>query len=342
MNNGEILILKSHEVVSLLEGQERVLIDIVQRAYEAHAQKASSLPHSTFLRFPDDQVNRIIALPAYLGQDFGVAGLKWVSSFPGNLNQGMDRASAVVVLNSPLTGRPHAFLEASAISAKRTAASAALAAKHLHNGHRTYSLGIIGAGLINFEIVRSILASRAETNKLVIFDIDNERAAQFKKRCNTAFPEVDAVVETQIENVLKSCSLVSFATTAGTPYVSDLSMCPRGTTILHISLRDLTPQVILSCENVADDVDHACRANTSLHLAEQLLGDRSFINCELADVLLGQKAVRQNGKATVVFSPFGLGVLDLAVSKYVYDLALEKGLGTAMNNFFSCSWLERN
>src|SRR5215510_3053778 len=150
-----MLILRSHEVISLLEDQERVLIDIVQRAYEAHSQKDSSLPHSTFLRFPGDETNRIIALPAYLGQEFGVAGLKWVSSFPGNLNLGMDRASAVVVLNSPETGRPKAFIEGSIISAKRTAASAALAAKHLHNRPEHYTLGIIGAGFINFEIVKS-------------------------------------------------------------------------------------------------------------------------------------------------------------------------------------------
>jgi len=337
-----MLIVRSHEVISLLENQEQVLIDIVQRAYEAHAQKDSSLPHSTFLRFPGNETNRIIALPAYLGQEFGVAGLKWISSFPGNLNHGMDRASAVVVLNSPVTGRPEAFIEGSIISAKRTAASAALAARHLHNSEDDYTLGIIGAGLINFEIVKSLLGSGARTKNIVVFDVDSSRALQFRKKCETTFDYVEVRVEKQLDNLFRKCSLVSFATTASKPYVSDLTSCVDDSTILHISLRDLTPQVILSCENVADDVDHACRANTSLHLAEQLVGNRNFVNYELADVLLGNAAVRQNGKRTVVFSPFGLGVLDLAVSKHVYDLALQQGLGTTIDNFFSSSWLERN
>ena len=81
--------------------------------------------------------------------------MKWVSSFPANMGRGIDRASAVVILNSPLTGRPEAILEGSIISAKRTAASAALAVKVFHQAEDNGSVGIIGTGLINFEIVKN-------------------------------------------------------------------------------------------------------------------------------------------------------------------------------------------
>ena len=75
MRDGDLLILKSDEVLSLLEGKELELIRIVREAYQTHASGDSTLPHSSFLRFPDNEKNRIIALPAYLGQGFGLAGI---------------------------------------------------------------------------------------------------------------------------------------------------------------------------------------------------------------------------------------------------------------------------
>src|SRR5262249_60801809 len=124
MRDGGILILNGDEIASLLSGRTSEIIDAVQSAYEAHARGQSSLPHSTFLRFPDSDRNRIIALPAYLGGDHGGAGVKRVSFFPRNLEQGIDRASAVVIINSTLTGTPEGNQEGSVIRAPRTTATA--------------------------------------------------------------------------------------------------------------------------------------------------------------------------------------------------------------------------
>jgi ornithine cyclodeaminase len=339
MRDDDLLILKGHEVLSLLEGREPELLRAVRLAYESHAAGNSSLPHSTFLRFPSDERNRIIALPAYLGDGFGVAGIKWVSSFPGNLDLGRDRASAVIILNSVRTGQPEAVIEGSVISAKRTAASAALAAQTLQTGGREANVGIVGCGLINFEIARHVRAACPEVSAFTVFDLDPERARQFAEKCRGQLG-VEAGVAADLGALLRGSRLVSFATTAVRPHLRDLSACAPGSTVLHISLRDLAPEAILSCDNVVDDIDHVCRAQTSVHLAEQAVGHRDFIRCTLADVLLGAAPARRDPESVAVFSPFGLGVLDLAVAKYVRDLAVEHGRGSVIGSFLPSPWAE--
>ena len=75
MEDGSLLVLSGDEVTSLLADRESELLDLVGRPYVAHRNGESSLPHSTFLRFPQDERNRIISLPAYLGDGFAVAGM---------------------------------------------------------------------------------------------------------------------------------------------------------------------------------------------------------------------------------------------------------------------------
>src|SRR5690606_9372794 len=103
--------------------------------------------------------------------------------------------------------------------------------------------------------------------------------------------------------------------------------------VLHVSLRDLSPEVVLSSVNVVDDVDHCLKADTSPHLAEQRTGNRDFVDGTINDVLAGELKVPAD--RPVVFSPFGLGVLDLAVGKFVYDQVMAHGEPTVVPDFFS-------
>lgn len=338
MFDGDILILRGAEISSLLENCETEIIDTVQSAYETHARGASSLPRSNFLRFPGENKNRIIALPAYLGDDFQMAGIKWVSSFPGNLEQGLDRASAVMILNSTETGRPQAILEGSIINAKRTAASAALAARAIRENRETTTAGIIGCGLINFQIVQFLLTACPRIRRLVVFDLVPSRVQHFKISCEQRFPGLTVEVAVDNAALLGSCHVVSFATTALAPHIFDLSPCAPGTTILHISLRDLSPELILANDNVVDDIEHVCQAETSVHLAEQLAGGRDFIRCTLADILMRNAPATTNPDGIVIFSPFGMGVLDLALGKLAYEQGRKKRMGTVVNSFLPPSW----
>lgn len=341
MQDDNFWILRGEEIASFLDNHELDVVEAVAQAYVAHQRGKSSLPHSTFLRFPGDDRNRIIALPAYLGDGFDLAGMKWVSSFPGNLARGIERASAVVILNSPETGRPLALLEGSLISAHRTAASAALAARTLLGGTRSpdsLSVGLIGTGVINREIVRYLTRLLPGLRRFVLFDLDAARGAAFAEKLRRRWPDAEVAVAPGIESLLEECPLVSYATTAIRPHIGDLSRSPAGAVHLHVSLRDLTPEVILACDNVVDDADHVSRAQTSIHLAEQLTGNRQFIRCSLGELLEGTAPPKKTEDAITVFSPFGLGILDLAVAKLAFDHAVATGTaGTPIRSFFPMS-----
>jgi len=337
MDSNDILILKGQDVRRLLEGQDGAILTAVRRSYEIHGSGESFVPHSTFLSFPNGNSNRIIALPAYLGDEFETAGIKWISSFTGNLNRGLDRASAVVILNSMSTGRPETILEGSVISAKRTAASAALAAVTLHHDRDESRVGIIGCGSISFEIVRFLKTVFPKLVELVVYDLDRQRSQQFAEKCEAEFG-FSVRLAAGVDDVLSECALVSLATTASQPHLANLPEASSPRTILHISLRDLAPEIILNADNVVDDPDHVCRARTSLDLAAQVSGNRDFIRCSLADVLIGRAKARDDVHNTTIFSPFGLGILDLAVSKLVRDLAHASDSGTIVPSFLPDSW----
>lgn len=337
MSDRDLLILTGEDVAAAVEGREREIIESVARAYLVHAAGDTSLPNSVFLRFPGDALNRIIALPAYLGGEFDAAGVKWVSSFPGNLARGLDRASAAIILNSVETGRPQVFMEGSLVSAKRTAAGAALAARTLHTSGPVETLGLLGCGPINFEVVRFMRAVAPSLRRLLLFDVDAGRARQFAEKCR-ALGDFEAHPQAEARDALGGADVVSLATTALKPHLFDLSACAPGTTVLHVSLRDLAPEVILSCDNVVDDVEHVCRAQTSVHLAEQLVGHRDFIRGTLAEVLNGTARPADGGARVTVFSPFGLGVLDIAVAGLVREAAVEAGRGSVVPSFFPDSY----
>src|ERR1700754_2217807 len=302
MFDSDILILRGSEISSLLENREEEIMETVKSAYVAHGRGQTSLPRSNFLRFPGESKNRIIALPAYLGDGFQMAGIKWIASFPGNLDQGLARASAVMILNSCETGRPQAILEGSIISAKRTAASAALAARTIRQDRETTTAGIIGCGVINFQIVQFLRRACPQISEVIIFDLSASRMQYFKENCERKFEGLTIKLAADMTEVFSAGQLVSFATTAVVPHVSDLSACAPGTTILHVSLRDLDPELILANDNVVDDPDHVCQAQTSVHLAEQITGGRDFIRCTLADIVTGNAPAAINPESISIFS----------------------------------------
>ena len=332
MPSNDVLIIGAPEVEAALEGREESVLDAVQKAYESHSRGASSLPHSSFLRFPDSDKDRIICLPAYLGGEYQLAGVKWIASMPDNVARGMERASAVMILNDRVTGRPKAVVEGSIISKQRTAASAALASKVLAKGEPGI-IGFVGCGPINAAVAQFLAAVWPNVGRFMAFDLDPARAEVFGENLLANRPGADFKVAGSLQELLGECEMVAFGTTAIKPYVDDLDACPDGATILHISLRDLEAGIILSNHNIVDDLDHVNRAATSIHLASQQEGHTDFVHSSLGDILIGKAELPERDGRKLIFTPFGLGILDLAVADLVMKTLAEDGGGTRVKSF---------
>lgn len=319
-----LLVLAQKEIGNILADSPAAVVAAVRMAYQLHDRGETAVPHSTFLRFPGDTVNRIIGLPAYVGKPVQVAGMKWVSSFPGNIAAGLPRASAAIILNSLDTGQPIAVLEGSLISAHRTAASAALAARTLSAMEPT-GISLIGCGVINLEVLRYVRHLLPSVSEVVLHDIDPARAEAFAAWLPAG---LTVHLTTDIDKALAAHRLVSFATSAAAPYTG-LEACQPGTLVLHVSLRDLYPAALLAARNVVDDPDHVDRERTSVHLASQQAGHRDFIHATIGTLLDGQAGLAATEQITV-FSPFGLGALDIAVADMVRRVALSSGAGQSV------------
>lgn len=323
----DFVIVPGGVVKEILTGAEATVRKIVRRAYIDHDKGLSVNPGSYFLRFADKPDARVIALPCYLGADVDLIGLKWISSFPGNTRSGKPRASGVLLLNDYETGRPIACIEAAGISAGRTAASVVETTTALMGRMSAKSVAFVGAGVIARTVV-DYLSAGHDVGEVRVHDVDKhsaDRVAEYARKASGA-----VVHGCTLERALSS-DCVIFTTTASRPYVPvDAPIFP-GQVLMNVSLRDLPPELLLKCNNVVDDIEHCLRAETSPHLAEKLAGSRDFVSGTIGSLLQGRLALDAD-RPTVV-SPFGLGILDVAVGRYVLDEARRRAGAVVVPDF---------
>jgi ornithine cyclodeaminase len=284
----------------------------IKQAYRAFREGKATNPPSSFLWYDETNKSRIIALPACIEKgDKKTLGIKWISSCPNNIKHDLPRASALIILNDDVTGFPVAVLEGATISALRTALSALIAVEHLHPGKTIETLGIVGCGRIASQVVSCLRALGWTVNSILLYDLDKERSTGFASKVCP-----DAISCQTLEEVTLMSSVLLLTTTAVTPYLFETESFKKDAVILNLSLRDLGPAVILDAFNIVDDIEHVLHANTSPHLAFLQCGHKRFIHGVLTSLMDGEMEI-ENHKIKI-FSPMGMGILDLALANLVY------------------------
>ena len=301
-------------VAQCLAADRSQVMRLVERTYALFDQGQAVEVAPAFLRPPHDASARIIAKPACVYGDEPIAGLKWIASFPKNIAQGLPRATGLLILNDIHTGLAVGCMEASAINAHRTSASAVMALNRLHSQKAgpVPDISIIGVGPIGWQMAEYLVHEGWVPKTWVLHDLDAERAHGFAAQLRGLTPKAEVVFAESAAAATTLSDIVVYTTSAGIPHLHHIALRPEQT-LLHISLRDLGVSLLEHAANFVDSAELAFSNKTSLHLAEEALGHRNYLTGEIGRVLQGGRPAGQ----AVVFSPFGMGILDLAVGQWV-------------------------
>ncbi len=322
-----------HDAVkNIINSQRDEIYKTIKQAYLLHESGETVCPSSYFLRYPYKPDQRIIALPSHIDAHINRSGIKWIGSNPNNVKAGKPRASAVFILNDGISKYPLACIESSIISATRTAYSAVLAAHTINQSHHAKSIGFVGSG----PIAESILTAFSNLNwtfeQINVFDLNKSRETTFKLKAYKKFPNTAHIHSLETNELIDQSEIICFATTALTPHINHPLLACGNKTILHISLRDIAPETIINANNIVDDYQHILQAKTSLDLASSIQSPESFINSTLGAMISMQ--VKLDPTKSTIFSPMGLGILDLALANFVYEAALANQSAIPIPNFF--------
>ncbi len=327
MSKQPLLMLNYKQVSTIIDTLYPAIFSAIEKAYLLLGEGEALNPSSLLIWYNKNQKKRVIALPAYIGGEFKRPGLKWIASCPENIEKGLPRASALLILNDEQTGFPIAILEASKISAVRTVLSAILVLKYFRPNLSISSMALIGVGNIARHFLHSLHHLNWTVKTIYLYDHAKQQLQNFKHE----FPQYTFIVVDTPELAIESSEVTLLATTSTIPTLFHLNLKPNSL-ILNLSLRDLSPEIILKANNIVDEIEHVLSSDTSISLAYEVNKNLSFINGTIFQLLSGLMHLDLI-KPTIV-SPMGLGVLDVMVGEVIYQFAQQHNIGSKIHDFF--------
>lgn len=321
----------------------------------SHGVMMSFPESSPFANMPTDGPDRrFMAMPAYLGGSFDMAGMKWYGSNIENKKKGLPRSILMLTLNDKDTGAPLAYMSANILSAYRTGAVPGVGFKYFSK-EDSKVVGIIGPGVMNKTAFAAIMAVRPgiTTVKIKGSSPASKSAAEFKKYLETDYPSIEeiSIVDTE-EEAVRDADIVSIATSSPTgdvkdyPYIKEewikpgaMFSCPAAARfdddfILNRA-RTVTDNIMLY-EAWADEMPYPAYLSIPIPAVHcmDLIHDgkmkREQID-DLGDILTGKIPVHRKENEIVVYSVGGMPVEDVAWGTICYRNAVKNGIGTRLN-----------
>ena len=326
----KLLILNATQVEQLLPMPE--CISVMAEAFTTLARGEAHNPLRTIFRPPE--IKGVMAMmPAFRESPSPLFGLKAICVFPGNATIGKDAHQGGVILFDGTTGEPLALVNASAITAIRTAAVSALATRLLAR-EDAGDLAIIGAGVQARPHLSAMNCIRP-LKRVRIASRSFETAQRFVDEMQPQFPTLIEPVQSA-EAAVRGADIIVTATTSREPVVRR-EWISSGAHINAIGTyspkaRELDTETMVDASLFVDRRESALNeAGDYLIPAGEGVFGPEHIRADLGEILIGGHSGRTSAAEITVFKSLGLALEDLAAAAHVYQKAQETNAG---------SWIE--
>jgi len=265
----------------------------------------------------------IHAMPAYIPA-LESAGIKWVSGYPENQKRGLPYITGLLILNDPDTGIPLAVMDCVWITAKRTGAASAVAARYLARPDSEV-VGILGCGVegrSNLEALNVLFPLK----KVMAYDIDPEAQRHYVEEMQEQFG-VEVVPVKEPREAVSGCDIV---VTAG-PILRVPHATIKPGWFEEGAFASLVDFDSYWHPDAMKDTDKFCTDDVPQLEHYQEVGyfqDIPPIHADLGELVTGQKPGRETPAERTMACNLGLALDDMATAPLIYRRAKEQGIGT--------------
>jgi ornithine cyclodeaminase/alanine dehydrogenase-like protein (mu-crystallin family) len=322
-SDSTVLVIGGADVRRLLPMRD--CIPIVERVMRVVSHGGAQLPLRMGVA-PPGTANLMMVMPGYLDEPTSM-GAKVIAIYPGNAERGMPSHTGVVVLFDPLQGAPIAFIDATAITALRTAAASAVATRAL-SPDDACDLAIIGTGEQAAAHLQAIGCVR-KLRTIRVWGRSQDKAEAFAAR-EAANVEPRIEVCPTIREALVGADIVCTTTSSREPIVQGVWVA-RGA---HVNLVGASTAATreVDDEMVTQGTFFVDYRPSALAQAGELLETMgvdaaNHIRGEIGEVLNGTVAGRTDEFEITVYKSLGIAAQDLAAAHEVYQRAKAAGAG---------------
>ena len=316
----KILYLSQRDIEKVDLPMEEIIEALDEAFKEKGLGKVEMPPKPGIHTMPDAFIH---AMPAYI-PSLGSAGIKWVSGYPENYKRNLPYITGLLILNDPETGVPLSVMDCIWITAMRTGAATAMAAKYMANMEST-TVGILGCGVQGRTNLRALQIMMPQLREVKAYDISGDAAKKYAEEMQKQTELNIRIVGSPEEAVRNSDIIV----TAG-PILKDPDPAIEGDWLkpgVFASPVDFDSyfkkSAFESCDKFVTDDREQCLYYKSLGYFQHI----PEIYADLGEIAAGIKPGRENRDEKIICANLGLAMDDMATAIKIYKKAVENKIG---------------